>query len=130
MVVMLQPQRASLVSPELLASPEAWGDLAGAKLFQMKEHLKEEYLKEKQKPNLLSEGALVTLRDLKHKAQAVIPAVLVLQEPSLNHMSLQQVGKRRNPLDGLDTPCLDGGMSFSTKILGEQRTRQRLQHLS
>lgn len=41
--------------------------------------------------------------------------MLLLHEPLVNHMSPQHIGKRKNPLDGLDTPCLDGGMSFSSK---------------
>lgn len=73
----------------------------------------------KRKNSLLSERGLRTLWDLKHGAQAAIPAVLLLHKPLVYHTTLQHSGKKKNKplLDVLDTPCVDEGTSFSIKIM-------------
>lgn len=49
----------------------------------------------KRKNSLLSERGLRTLWDLKHGAQAAIPAVLLLHQPLVYHTSLQHGGKEK-----------------------------------
>lgn len=90
----------------------------------------------KRKNSLLSERGLRTLWDLKHGAQAAIPAVLLLHKPLVYHTTLQHSGKTKRNLFWMAwTPhVLMKERAFPSKlcppIFGGQRTRERLWHLS